>query len=268
MPNVTVSVIMGVYNTLNVDYLNEAVSSIINQTFKDWEFIIYDDGSNQETKEILRKIEQSDNRIRVIYNDCNNGLAHALNTCISESRGLYIARQDDDDLSEPNRLEYQVEFLERNKLYSVVGTRAYLINDEGIWGTRGEPGEKSRREHIWGTPYLHPTTMFRKEVFEVVVGYRVATETRRAEDYDLFMRIAANDKRGYVLNEVLYKYREDVNSIKKRKFAFRVDEMIVRLNGYRAMKLNLIFYIFIFKPIIIGIIPQKFLHFLKKKLMA
>ena len=89
-----ISVIMGVYNELNKDILMEAVNSILHQTFEDFEFIIYDDGSCPEAATLLREVEGLDERIKLIGQDENHGLAFSLNACIDEAKGKYIARMD------------------------------------------------------------------------------------------------------------------------------------------------------------------------------
>lgn len=102
-----ISVIMGVYNELNKDILMEAVNSILHQTFEDFEFIIYDDGSCPEAATLLREVEGLDERIKLIGQDENHGLAFSLNACIDEAKGKYIARMDADDISYPERLMKQ-----------------------------------------------------------------------------------------------------------------------------------------------------------------
>lgn len=113
MPNV--SIIMGVYNCKNYNLLRKSVESILQQTYKDYEFIICNDGSTNNTLKELKKIAQSDSRIKIISYEKNRGLNHALNECLAVSQGKYIARQDDDDVSKPERLKKQVQFLDENR---------------------------------------------------------------------------------------------------------------------------------------------------------
>lgn len=132
MPNV--SIIMGVYNCKNYNLLRKSVESILQQTYKDYEFIICNDGSTNNTLEELKKIAQSDSRIKIISYEKNRGLNHALNECLAVSQGKYIARQDDDDVSKPERLKKQVQFLDENREYAIVGTCADVFDNNGIWG--------------------------------------------------------------------------------------------------------------------------------------
>ena len=111
---VKVSVIMGVYNCKDKKMLKKSIDSIINQTYSNWEYIICNDGSTDNTLEELNKIAQIDSRIKVISYDKNKGLNYALNMCLKEAKGTYIAWQDDDDISLKDRLKKQVDFLDKH----------------------------------------------------------------------------------------------------------------------------------------------------------
>lgn len=261
-----VSVIMGTYNCRNFELLNKSVEPILNQTFTDFEFIICDDGSTNETLEFLKKLEKKDSRIKILSYEKNKGLNNALNTCLSEAKGEYIARQDDDDISKPLRLEKEVKFLDRNKEYAIVGSLADIFDDNGVWGNYNIPKEPNKNDFYWNSPFIHPTIMIRKFVYDEVNGYRVARETRRCEDIDLFMRIYAIGYKGYNIQEQLYSYRM-VNDpyVKYRPMKYRIDEAIVKYKGYKLMG-NLIGGIpYVVKPILVGLIPQKILYMIKKK---
>lgn len=107
---VKVSVIMGVYNCKDKKMLKKSIDSIINQTYSNWEYIICNDGSTDNTLEELNKIVQVDSRIKVISYDKNKGLNYALNMCLKEAKGTYIARQDDDDISLKERFKNRLIF--------------------------------------------------------------------------------------------------------------------------------------------------------------
>lgn len=119
-----------------VDYYQSLKSVLAdNQSFKDFEFIICDDGStNGVTQEYLSKLKKLDKRIRIIGYKTNRGLGYSRNQCISLSKGKYIAFQDDDDVSEPQRLEEEVVFLNKHEQFSFVGTIANVFNKDGVWG--------------------------------------------------------------------------------------------------------------------------------------
>lgn len=258
-----VSVIMGVYNCKNVELLWKSVQSIINQTFTDWEFLICNDGSTDNTLNELNKIASLDDRIRIISYSRNKGLCHALNVLIKASVGEYIARQDDDDISYPGRLEEQINFINNNQEYVVVGTAADVYDDNGVWGDYRVIEKPTKQSFFWNSPFIHPTVMMKKQV--ILKGYRESKETRRCEDYDLFMDLYSQGYKGYNIQKKLYCYRI-VNDpkMKYRPMKYRIDEAKVRFIGYKKMGILLRGFPYIFKPILIGLIPQKIVYEVKK----
>ena len=127
-----VSVIMSVFNRENC--LERSINSILSQTFTDFEFVICDDGSSDNSYEKLLEFAKIDKRIKVIKNTKNEGIAFSLNRCLEVSNGEYIAKMDDDDYSHPSRFEREVEFLDTHPEYSIVGTRRHSFDENGIWG--------------------------------------------------------------------------------------------------------------------------------------
>lgn len=264
---VKVSIIMGVYNCKDKVALKRSVESIIAQTFKDWEFIICDDGSTDNTLEVLNQIASIDPRIHIISYKKNKGLNYALNTCLKYAKGVYIARQDDDDISMKERLEKEVNFLDTHPEYAIVGTLADVFDYNGIWGEYIVEEKPTKKSFYWNSPFMHPNVVMRKVALDNCDGYRIAKETRRCEDLDLFMRMYAKGYKGYNIQEKLYEYRI-VNDPKKkyRPMKYRIDEAVVRYKGYKAMRiLNIKGMFYVFKPIIIGLIPQKILYHIKQK---
>lgn len=251
-----ISVIMGVYNCKDKILLKQSVESIINQSFKDWEFIICNDGSTDNTLQYLYDIQKLDSRIKIITYEKNQGLAYALNICINNAQGIYIARQDDDDISYSNRFEEQINIFKKFPQYSLIGTNADVYDNEGIWGELKMEEYPSKNSFLWTNPFAHPTTMIKLSALKNVGGYRVSKETRRCEDYDLFMRMYANGVKGYNIQFKLYKYKVINNEKKYRPMKYRIDEAIVRFKGYKLLRLYPKAIFFIFKPIIIGLIPQ------------
>ena len=233
-----ISVIMGVYNQKNAEQLRQAVDSVLRQTMGDLEFLICDDGSDEEGAAILREVCGKDARIRLIQETKdlgdertrgkNRGLAWALNRCMEEARGEYIARMDADDICEPGRFERQYEYLSHHPEVGYVGCGAELFDDHGTWGRREMPPEPTAEDYLRYSPFIHPSVMFRAEVLRKAGGYRTARETLRCEDYDLFLRLYLSGCYGYNLPDVLFRYREDRNSYRKRTFPSRIREMMVR----------------------------------------
>lgn len=251
-----VSVIMSVYNQNNQIQLMQAVNSILVQTLTDFEFIIYDDGSDGESAEYIQKLKELDDRIQVIRCEENRGLAHSLNRCINVARGKYLARMDADDISFPERLEKEVAFLESHPKYAWVGTNAQVFEHENIWGILIMAEEPNQYNFLPFSPFIHPSVLFRRELFEFEGGYEVSMETLRCEDYELFMRLYIQGLRGYNLQEVLFLYRQDASSYKKRTYKTRINEALIRAKYFPKMNLpKAKQFVYILRPIVTGWVP-------------
>jgi glycosyltransferase involved in cell wall biosynthesis len=178
-----VSVVMPVFN--GEKYVAEAVDSILRQSFKDFEFVILNDGSEDCTSKILATYE--DARILVIERE-NRGFAHSLNEAIQLSKGRYIARMDADDIALENRLELQYEFMESNPGIDILGGQAYTIDEDGrITGEMRKPiSWDSISKYIrYACPLCHPTYFLRRNVYAITKGYRLIPPV---EDYDFLLR--------------------------------------------------------------------------------
>lgn len=252
-----ISVIMSIYNQLNREQLKRAVQSVLQQTFTEFEFIIYNDGSDEMVTGYLREFADMDERIVLIDNPANHGLAYSLNTCIDVAKGRYLARMDDDDICAPDRLMVQYQYMETHPSVTYVGCNAWLIDNHGIWGTRKMPENPGRQDFLRFSPFIHPTVMIRRDVFDNTQAYRQGKETWRCEDYELFMRLWKLGHRGYNIQETLFYYREDRCSYKKRKFRYRLDEMKLRYRNFRAMNMLFPFgWLYVLRPLAAAIIPS------------
>lgn len=258
-----ISVVMGVYNPPSYNVLKRAIDSVLNQTYENIEFIICDDGSNVETKQWLAEIVQIDQRIRCIDNSTNIGLAATLNRCIQVSKGEYIARQDADDYSHTERLERQLHFLQQNHNVGYVGSDIYYFDKYGIWGEFRYPEYPMNQDFMWGTSFCHGSVMFRKDVLIANGCYRVSKETRRCEDYDLFMRTYVNGYKAANLQKKLYYFCEDEASIKRRKFIDRIYEVKIRIKYFGKLGLYPKGFFYLLKPVVVGLIPIKLLNMMK-----
>jgi glycosyltransferase EpsE len=260
-----VSVIMGVKNaSLRMD---KSIKSIVQQSFSDWEFIICDDGSTDDTYEKLLDWHKKDKRIIPIKNEKNIGLAATLNHCIEYCKGEYIARMDDDDLSDSSRLEKQVQFLDEHPEYSFVSSNYRVYDDENIYEPISQIEKPKKEDFLWNSCFVHPATMFRACALKEVGGYRVAKETYKAQDYDLFMRLYSRRMYGYNIQEPLFYYYINPQIKKKKlKYRYRINEAIIRYKGFKALNLLPKGVPFIIKPIIVGLIPIQILELLKRKL--
>lgn len=263
---VRVSVIMGIHGQKNMEQLRRAVGSIVNQTLKELELIIYQDGYEDGVKEELEVLAGADARIILMGEEENHGLAYALNQCIRAAGGEYIARMDADDISKPERLECQAAFMEQHPEYAFCGCNAELIDENGVWGRRSMPEYPDKEDYLPYSPYIHPTVLFRKSVLDRCNGYRYDKSTLRCEDYDLFMRLYLLGEQGYNMQQCLFAYREDRSGYHKRRYRFRITEARLRFHGFRRMGLwgtkGLLYTI---KPLLVGLIPAFVLERVKQR---
>lgn len=257
-----VSIIMGVYNCEQT--LDEAVQSIIEQTYTNWEFIICDDGSRDLSWDKLQAWAGKDSRIILIQNECNMGLPFTLNHALSHTKGSYIARMDADDLAVLDRFEKQVVFLESHQEYALVGSWIELFDeDRGTWGVRKSKEAPEKEDLLFGSPFVHPAVMMRAEVLNNLGGYRVSKETMRGQDYDLWLRMYAAGYQGYNLQEVLLRFRENNKAYKRRNYRKRLDETKIRYRGFKALHLFPKAAPYVIKPLIVGLFSQAFLQKLR-----
>lgn len=261
-----VSVIMGVYNQWDREVLHAAVNSILHQTLTEFEFIIYDDGSKPEAAAYIKELKMLDERIVVIGKEENHGLAFSLNACIDRARGKYIARMDADDIALPERLAVQYAFMEEHTEYDWCGCNAELFDEKGIWGSRRMPELPGEWDYLPFSPFIHPTVMYRRKLFEKNEGYHVSRETLRCEDYEIFMRLFQAGFRGYNIQQYLFRYREDSRSYQRRKMKYRINEAKLRYRNFKTMHMLFpVGWLFVIRPIMGGLIPSFLLEWLKRK---
>ncbi len=204
-----VSVLMPVYN--GERFLREAIESILSQTYRDFEFLIINDGSNDRSVEIVESYH--DPRIKLVHNEKNLGLITTLNKGIEIAEGRYIARMDADDISLPRRLEKQVSFMDGNPDVAVCGTWVETFGAQKILWRYPLVPEAARCRLLFLPPVAHPSAIIRKSVLEEK-GLRYDTGMRYAEDYDLWVRISEGSRISNI-GETLLKYRLHENSLSK-----------------------------------------------------
>lgn len=210
-----ISVIMSTYKE-DERLLRESIESILNQTYRDFEYIIIlDYPDNVVHKSVIEEYALKDDRIHFYVNEKNMGLTDSLNRGLSLCHGEYIARMDADDISLPDRLERQMEYLEKNH-YDLIGGITEMINENGslLYSIKSVPTDpkKINKALRYSQCIAHPTWLGRKEVFEKNAGYR---HMPLCEDYDFTLRAVLN---GFVvsnLNEAVLKYRMTSNSISR-----------------------------------------------------
>ena len=200
-----ISVIMSVYN--GETYLAEAIESVVNQTFQNWELIIINDCSTDSTAEILDDFSKRDGRIKVHTNETNLKLPSSLNKAISLSAGKYIARMDADDICLPDRLEKQYKFMEENSDVAL-STCRFMTVKNGVFASGGAGGrcdfESLKAMLLVANPILHPGVIARADVMK---KFNYDTNLTCTEDLELWTRMARENQKIQILPECLLIYR-------------------------------------------------------------
>lgn len=210
-----ISVIMSTYKE-DERLLRESIESILNQTYRNFEYIIIlDYPDNDVHKSVIEEYALKDDRIHFYINEKNMGLTDSLNRGLSLCHGEYIARMDADDISLPDRLERQMEYLEKNH-YDLIGGITEMINENGtlLYSIKSVPTDpkKINKALRYSQCIAHPTWLGKKEVFEKNAGYR---HMPLCEDYDFTLRAVLNGFLISNLNEPVLKYRMTSNSISR-----------------------------------------------------
>lgn len=253
--NCEVSVIMSEYNS-EKHLLERAIKSIIEQTFKNFEFIIIDDCGINNVQKIVDNF--NDPRIKVFKNSKNMGLIYSLNKAIELSNGKYIVRMDTDDYAYPNRIMLQYNFIKNNNEFSVVGMKCDYFDGNKIYGSSKKSGIINRNDLLKSVPLVHPTVIMNKEHIKNVGGYK---NYNRCEDYALWIELFCNSYKLYVMEEkgIIYTIRNCDYS--KRKLKNRKGFFKLLKSEYLKLNPPIHLWIFIYlKNIIAGIIPSFFIR--------
>lgn len=267
--NPKVSVIMGIYNC--ADTLEEALDSLMTQSYQDFEVIMCDDGSKDDTHAIAQGyVERWPKKFVLLKNEHNLGLNKTLNRCLMAARGEYIARMDGDDISLPARFEKEVAALDAHPEYAVVSTPMIYFDQSGNWRTGTAIEYPTKKDFIGHAPFFcHAPCMVRKDVFLEVGGYSENPRTLRFEDCNLWFKIYAKGYQGFNLQEPLYKMRDDANAFKRRTLKSRMNASYVVYTGFRMLKMPWYTYGYVAfefaKNLALGIIPQWLYIYLHKK---
>ena len=258
-----ISVLMGIYNC--TDTLAQAVASIQNQTYTNWELILCDDGSADHTYEVAQSLARNDSRIVLLKNEKNLGLNATLNRCLGVATGEYVARMDGDDDCVPERFEKQIAFLESHPEFQIVSSSMILFDENGEWGLATSPEYPQPEDTVGGTAFCHAAVMLKKNCMDRVGGYTEDRLMLRVEDVNLWIKLYAAGYRGYNIQEPLYRMRNDQNALNRRKYIYRVNSVYVRLQGCQMMKLGPKCYLKACIPMINGLVPAKLRQLIRRK---
>lgn len=237
--NPKISVIMASHN--GERFIKEAMNSILSQTFSDFEFLIIDDGSTDLTAIILNEYAGRDQRIKIITNPQCLGLTKSLNIALGQAQGEFIARMDDDDISQKNRFEKQYDFMQKNPEFALVGSMAFLIDEKGE--TIGEKKLASDSEEIknmllFNNQIIHSSWFARNDILIKEGLYN--EKFKKAQDYEFVLRLASKYKI-FNLPENLLKYRILKTSLSRQnkeqqKFAIMARWLAITKYGYPKLK--------------------------------
>jgi glycosyltransferase involved in cell wall biosynthesis len=257
-----ISIILPTYN--RAEKIKKAVGSVINQSYQNWELIIIDDASTDNTPEVLDNLKAADKRIICLHNERNLGLAQTPNKGLAVARGEYIARIDDDDeWVDINKLKKQLDYMENHRDCILVGTAFEVVKENGSILRIFKPilDDKKIRNHILSVnPFGHSTVLFRKAVMADLGGYD--ENLGYTEDYDLWLRLGQKGKLAN-LSDITVRYTEYNSGMSY----FSRDKQLKY--QYQILKKYWLFYpgkiralMFFFKMIILYYLPV--LRLLKK----
>ena len=260
-----ISILMGIYNCART--LPEAIDSILAQTYTDWELILCDDGSADATYAVADAYrKQYADKILLLKNERNMGLNYTLNHCLEHASGQYIARMDGDDISLPQRFARDLAALEGDPTLSVVSCPMIHFDENGDFSSGTKVCEYPTREMlVHGPVHCHAPCMVRAEVMRSVGGYSVDKKLLRVEDWHLWLKLYKAGGRGRNLTEPLYKMRDDRDAASRRKFRYRLNEAHVAALAVRMLGLPKWKYVFVLRPILVGLLPGPVYRYLHKR---
>lgn len=262
---------MAIYNCAPT--LREAVDSIINQTYTDWELILCNDCSTDNTLDIAREYESRYDNILVIENDRNLGLPASLNHCIEYAQGDFVARMDGDDISLPDRFEKEMAVLESHPEYAIVSCAMINFDENGDWGIQHKPEFPTKLDFVQDSPICHAPCIMRKDALADVGNYTVREDLRRGQDYYLWHKFYCKGYKAYNIQEPYYKMRDDKTAAARRGFNMsywqRVKRSIVfykvKKEIFKNLQLPFKYRVYTLRPICVSLLPYSLYTLLHKR---
>jgi len=226
-----VSIILPTYN--GEKYISDAIQSVLNQSFSDWELLVVDDASTNNTSGVVKRFSENDKRIIYIKNERNLGIQKTLNSGLKHAKGEYVARIDDDDVwIDSTKLEKQIAFLEENKNYVLVGTGVINVNEDNreLFRFLNPLSDIAiRKKMLSKNCFIHSSVVFRKDVVMRFGGYDETEKTKHVEDYDLWLKLGSVGKLANLpIYGVKFMMRRSSLSGKNKKEQFRKDILLAK----------------------------------------
>ena len=257
-----VSVIMRLHNC--EDTLRTSLDSLLNQTFQCFEMILCDDASTDATYDIASEYQQMyPSKITLIRNETNRGMSYSLNRSFNVASGEYIARMDAENVARSDRLKRQITFLEKNENIDLVGSNVALFDEGGVWGVRKSLPYPGSKDFLSTSPFISSTVVLRRNLFEHVNGYMQQNGPTVSKDYELFMHLYALGFTGANIQELLVFLRLKRRKSKTVAYKYRLNEAKVRQKGFKELSLLPTGYVYVIKPLIVGLFPQRFLQWIR-----
>lgn len=257
-----ISVLMGIYNCAST--LQEALDSLYAQTFRDFQIIMCEDASTDNTYEVALENLKSHSNIILIRNKKNMGLNYTLNRCLELADTELIARMDGDDISMPERFAVEVNFLDEHPDYGVVSSPCTYFDKDGVFRVAVGRGDVKPEHFIYRSPVSHAPCMARTEVFKAVGGYTIDDRLLRVEDYNLWFKIYASGQKMFMLKDSYYMMRDDRNATLRRTWKNRKNEFYVKWIGYPMLGLPWYTRFYCFRPLIIGLLPNTLYQWVRR----
>lgn len=254
---------MGIYNCAST--LAEAIDSLLAQTYTDWELIMCDDGSTDDTVAIAESYVERYDNILLIRNEHNMGLPATLNHCIEYAESEYIARMDGDDISLPERFEKETQILDVHPEYAIVSCEMIHFDETGDWGISRYVEKPEKIDFLKKSPFCHAGSMMRKEALNAVGNYTVSKELRRGQDYWLWHKFYCAGYKGYNIQEPLYKMRDGRDATRRRTWQGAVNSMKAELKIFKNLGLPWYLRLKAFRSLLVAVLPTPVYTFLHKK---
>ena len=262
---IRISVLMAIYNC--ADTLSEALDSLfIAQTYQGFKVILCDDSSTDTTYEIAKEYAgKYPDRIILLKNESNMKLPASLNRCLEYADTEYIARMDGDDISKPTRFQEEIDFLDNHPEYAIVSTAMEYFDENGIFMIGKAIEKPDERAFIGSTPHAHAPAVIRTYVIKEVGGYTCKSYTQRGQDVDLCSKIYSRGYKGYNISAALYQMRDDKKAYKRRTLKEAVRSVVRNYKIYQRLGIPFKYYLTIFRPLILCLIPQSLYLYLHKR---